>query len=105
MKINDPFGRMERRHQIGYEAVRDSMLRNNINTPAAARGIIKDTQKRAVKFVAAAVVIAVLTYLLLPKTIIVVGPAALLIGAWVVNWTINAARYINRYIDEELSGR
>ncbi|MEJ2056629.1 MAG: hypothetical protein P8X39_02175 [Desulfofustis sp.] len=105
MKINDPFGRMERRHQIGYETVRDSMQRNNISTPEAAREIIKDTKKRALKLVAAAVAIATLTYLLLPKAIIIVGAAAVLTGAWVINWTINGERYINRYIDEELGGR
>lgn len=105
MKINDPFGRLERRHQIGYEVVRDSMLRNNIDTPEAARRIMRDTKKRAWKFVSAATAVAALTYLLLPGAIIIVGAAALLAGAWVVNWTMNGARYINRYIDEELSGR
>ena len=104
MNINDPFGRLARRHQLGYEAVRDSMVRNNINTPEAARGIIKDTKKRALKFSAALVVIALLTYLLLPRSIIIVGGAAVVIG-WVINWTINAERYISRYIEEELSGR
>jgi len=105
MKLNDPFGRMERRHQVGYEAVKDSMVRNNINTPEAARKIIKDTKKRALKFVAAALVIALLTYLLLPGAIIIVGAAALLLGAWVFSWAVNGERYISRYIDEELNGR
>ncbi len=105
MKINDPFGRLERRHQIGYEAVRDSMARNNIDTPEAARGVIKDTKKRALKFIAAAAVIALLTYLLFPRAIIIVGGVAVVIGAWVISWTINGERYISRYIDEELGGR
>lgn len=105
MKLNDPFGRMERRHQVGYEVVKDSMVRNNIDTAEAARGIIKDTKKRALKFVAAALVISLLTYLLLPRAIIIVGAAGLLLGAWVFNWTVNAERYISRYIDEELNGR
>jgi len=105
MKINDPFGRLERRHQIGYEAVKDSMVRNNIDTVEAARGIIQDTKKRALKFIAAAAVIALLTYLLFPRAIIIVAGLAVVIGAWVISWSINGERYISRYIDEELGGR
>ncbi|MGI9537631.1 MAG: hypothetical protein ACR2PB_11210 [Desulfocapsaceae bacterium] len=103
MKLNDPFGRMERRHQVGYEAVRDSMFRNNIDTVTGARTIIKDTKKRAFKFVVAAIVAGLLTYLLLPKALVAVGAVIALAGAWVTAWTINGERYINRYIEEELS--
>lgn len=104
MKLNDPFGRLERRHQVGYEAVRDSLVRNNITTPEAARRIIKETKMRALKFLGAAIVIALLTYLLLPGAILIVGAVAVLAGAWVISWTINGERYITRFILEELSG-
>ncbi len=104
MKLNDPFGRLERRHQVGYEAVRDSMVRNNIDTPAAARKIIRDTKMRALKFLAAAAAAPLLTYLLIPRAILVVAPIAVLGAAWVISWTINGERYIRRYIDDELSG-
>lgn len=104
MKLNDPFGRLERRHQVGYETVRDSLNRNNIDTVEGARTIIKDTKKRALKFVVAAIAVALLTYLLLPKALLVVGGVIVLAVAWVIAWTINGERYINRYIEEELSG-
>lgn len=104
MKLNDPFGRLERRHQVGYEAVRDSLNRNNIDTVEGARTIIKDTKKRALKFVVAAIAAGLLTYLLLPKALLVVGGVIALAVAWVIAWTINGERYINRYIEEELSG-
>jgi hypothetical protein len=103
MKLNDPFGRLERRHQVGYEAVRDSLNRNNIDTVEGARTIIKDTKKRALKFVVAAIAAGLLTYLLLPKALLVVGGVIALAVAWVIAWTINGERYINRYIEEELS--
>ncbi len=104
MKLNDPFGRLERRHQVSYEAVRESLNRNNIDTAEGARTIIKDTKKRALKLVVAAIAAALLTYLLLPKALLVVGGVIVLAVAWVIAWTINGERYINRYIEEELSG-
>ncbi|MEJ2133722.1 MAG: hypothetical protein P8X86_00590 [Desulfofustis sp.] len=104
MKINDPFGRMERRHQAGYEALRDSLTRNNIDTVEGARKIIRDTKMRAVKFVIAAAGALLLTYLLAPGFLIGIGAVAVLTGAWVISWTINGERYVRRYIEEELSG-
>jgi len=104
MKLNDPFGRLERRHQVGYETVRDSLNRNNIDTVEGARTIIKDTKKRALKLVVTAIAAGLLTYLLLPKALLVAGGVIVLAVAWVIAWTINGERYINRYIEEELSG-
>ena len=103
MKLNDPFGRMERRHQVGYEAVRDSLTRNNIDSVDGARKIIRDTKMRALKFVIGAAAALGLTYLLVPSFLIGVGAVVVLAGAWVIAWTVNGERYVNRYIEEELS--
>ncbi|NNF45532.1 MAG: hypothetical protein HKN69_02065 [Desulfofustis sp.] len=103
MKLNDPFGRMERRHQIGYETVRDSLHRNRIYTEEGARKIIRDTKMRALKFVVGAGALLLLTYLLLPSFLIGVGAVVVLAGVWVVTWTVNGERYVKRYIEEELS--
>lgn len=103
MKLNDPFGRMERRHQVGFEAVRDSLRRNNVDTVEAAQKIIKDTKIRALKFLALAVVVLLLSYLLIPGAMLAVAAVVILAGAWVIAWTINGERYIKRYIQEELS--
>ena len=103
MKLNDPFGRMERRHQVGYEAVRDSLSRNNVDTVEAAQKIIKDTKIRALKFVGIAAVALFLSYLLFPGAMLAVAAIIILAGAWVIAWTINGERYIKRYIEEELS--
>jgi hypothetical protein len=103
MKLNDPFGRMERRHQVGYEALRDSLHRNKIDTEEGARKIIRDTKMRALKFVVGAGAVVLLTYLLLPGYLIGVGAVAALAGAWVIAWTVNGERYVKRYIEEELA--
>ncbi len=104
MDINDPFGRMKRRHQTGYEALRGSLTRSNIDTEEGARKIIRDTKMRALKFVVGAAAVLLLTYLLVPGFLIGVGAVIVLAGAWVITWTINGERYVNRYIDEELTG-
>lgn len=104
MNINDPFGRMKRRHQTGYETLRDSLNRNNIDTVEGARKIIRDTKVRALKFVVAAAAVLLLTYLLVPGYLVGVGAVIVLASAWVITWTINGERYVNRYIDEELAG-
>jgi hypothetical protein len=94
---------MERRHQVSYEALRESLHRNKIDTVEGARKIIKDTRRRALKFVVGAGAVLLLTYLLLPSFLIGVGAVVVLAGAWVINWTVNAERYVKRYIEEELS--
>ena len=58
---------------------------------------------RALKFVVGAGAIVLLTYLLLPGFLIGVSAVAVLAGAWVIAWTINGERYVNRYIEEEIT--
>ena len=104
MDINDPFGRMKRRHQTGYEALRGSLTRSNIDTEEGARKIIRDTKVRALKFVIGAAAVLLMTYLFLPGLLVGVGAITILASTWVFIWTINGERYVNRYIEEELSG-
>ncbi len=104
MKLNDPFGRLERRHQVGYEALRDSLNRNKIDTVEGARKIIRDTKVRALKFVAGVGAVLLLTYLLAPGYLVGVGAVGVIAGAWAISWTVNGERYVKRYIEEELSG-
>ncbi len=102
MKFNDPFGRVEHRHQIGYESMRDSMRRAGIDTPQAAREIIKQSKKRALKFLGAGMIL-LLSVIWLPAIATPMAFAlAVLLVIWVVSSTLNGQRYIQRYIDEEL---
>lgn len=101
MKLNDPFGRMERRHQVSYLAVRDSLQRGGVDTEEAALRVIKDTRMRAVIFIGGAAVITALTALIFPGALLIVGAFTLLLSAWVISWTINGKRYVKRYIEED----
>lgn len=102
MKFNDPFGRMEKRHQTGYESLRDSMQHGGIDTAEAARDVIRKTKIRALKLVVLCLLAIVLVAWLLPDALLGTMCVAFLIGVWLVTWTINGERYIQRYIKEEL---
>jgi len=102
MKLNDPFGRMERKHQRGYELMRDAMRKSGVNTPHAAQEIIKQSKTRAMKFLAIGVALFFLVILLVPKAMVVAFCMLLFLVLWVFTSMINGKRYIERYIDEEL---
>jgi hypothetical protein len=103
MKLNDPFGRMARRHQTGYESMRAVLQNAGIETPEAARAIIRKTRVRAVKFLAVCLVLFLLSAWLLPNGLVVSLFFAILVAVWVVTWMINGKRYIDRYIEEDLN--
>lgn len=102
MKLNDPFGRMAMRHQLGYESMRDTMRNSGIDTPNAAWEVIRQSKKNALKYIGTGIAVLLLVTCLLPKAIPVTLSLALFLVAWVVNSTINGRRYVQRYIDEDL---
>ncbi len=102
MKFNDPFGRLENRHKLGYESMRDTMRNNGIETPEEAWEAIKQSKKHALKYMITGAVVLLLVTLVLPKMLPVTLSLALFLVVWIVSSTINGQRYIQRYIDEEL---
>lgn len=105
MKLNDPFGRMARRHQTGYESMRAVLQNAGITTPEAAREVIRKTRVRAVKFIAVCLVLFLLSAWLLPNALVVSVFFSVLIIVWVATWMVNGQRYINRYIEEDLQNK
>lgn len=103
MKLNDPFGRMEKRHQLGYQSMRDTMRHSGIDTPEAAREVIHQSRNVALKYTAIGMAALLLLTLLFPKSILVTLSLALFLVVWVAKSTINGQRYIQRYIKEELN--
>lgn len=103
MKLNDPFGRLESRHQIGYESMRDTMRSSGINTQQAAQEFIKQSQKRASKIIGMIILLLLPLMWLLPKAMPVTVSLALFLVVWVAVSNINGKRYIQRYIDEDLT--
>ena len=105
MKLNDPFGRLESRHQIGYESMRDTLRSSGIDTPQAALDVITQSKKRALKFLSVGILLVVPAVWLLPKLMPLTISLALFFVVWVVHSNMSAQRYIPRYINEDLSKR
>jgi hypothetical protein len=102
MKLNDPFGRMARRHQAGYEAMRDALRRSGTETAEAAWAIYTQAKKRGLNFIGIGSAILFLVTIILPQALPITLSLALLLIAWVISSTINGRRYIERYINEDL---
>lgn len=103
MKLDDPFGRMQDRHQRGYEAMCVALRGSGINTPDAAREIIRQSKKRAQSYIGLAMAVFLLVALLWPEGIAVTISLAFFFTAWLVISARNGQRYIHRFIDEELN--
>lgn len=102
MNFNDPFGRMARRHQAGYEAMRDALLRSGIETPEAAWEIFSQAKRRGLNFIGIGSAILLMVTVILPQALPITLGLGLLLIAWVISSTINGRRYIMRYINEDL---
>ena len=105
MKFNDPFGRLENRHQLGYESMRDTMRNNGIDTPDEAWETIRQSKKRALKCISIGTAVLLLVTWVLPKLMPVTLSLALFLVVWIASSTINGQRYIQRYIDDELESK
>ncbi|BHH83044.1 hypothetical protein [Desulforhopalus sp. 52FAK] len=103
MKLNDPFGRMASRHQLGYEAMRDTLRKNGINTASEAMEIIDRSKKRAVQYISVAVVVLLLLTVISIKWLPVTFSLGVFFSVWIITSTTNGQRYIKRYIDEDLA--
>ena len=105
MKFNDPFGRIENRHQLGYESMRDTMRNGGIDTADKAWEIIRQSKKRALKYMSMGMAVLLLVTLVLPKLMPVTFSLALFLVVWIASSTRNGLRYIKRYIDDELESK
>jgi uncharacterized membrane protein YccC len=102
MKLNDPFGRLESRHQKGYESMRSALRDAGIVTPQAAAEVMSEAWRRGLTVVAVGLLLLVFVSLLLPKLVPLTLGLGLFLLVWVGTSTINGRRYIKRYIKEEL---
>ncbi len=105
MKFKDPFGRLEKRHQLGYESMRDTMRNSGIDTPDEAWETIRQTKKRALKYMSLGTAVLLLVTWVLPKLMPVTLSLALFLVVWIASSAINGQRYIQRYIEDELESK
>ncbi len=105
MKLNDPFGRLEKRHQASYEMMRDAMQRGGIVTEQAAQDVIVQSKNRSLKFLSVVLVILFLLLILVPQYMPLLACLAIIMIIWAVRSMISGKRYVDRYIKEEIQGR
>jgi hypothetical protein len=103
MKLNDPFGRLEKKNQANYEMMRDAMKKGGIDTVPAAQDIITKSKNRSLKFMAVVMALLLIGFALKPHLWAGFLCMAMLIAAWTGKSILNGRRYVERYIKEELS--
>ena len=105
MKLNDPFGRMARRRETEYEAMKSSLYKNGINTPAKARKLLRDSRERIYKTAGVVGVVCIPLIVAFPKAFLVNLSLTLLILVMCFKALAGGKGHIERYIEEELSGK
>ena len=104
MNMNDPFGRLARRRQTEYEAMKTSLQKSGIDTPEKARELVRESRERIYKTAGIAVVVCILLVAAFPQLLPVAVCLAVLVLVLCFKSLVNGKGYIERYIEEELSG-
>lgn len=105
MKLSDPFGRMEKRHQANYEMMRDAMQKGGIRTVQAAQDVISQSKTRSLKFMSVVLAVLFLAVCVVPHIMPALVCLAVILILWTVNSIASGKRYVDRYINEELLGK
>ena len=102
MKLNDPFGRMEKKHQAAYQMMREAMRNGGVTTVEAAQDVIKRSKNRTFKFLAVVLAVLLLILALFPRYMAAIACLAVIFIVWGIKSMVNGRGYVQRYIDEEL---
>ncbi len=103
MKLSDPFGRMERRHQAGYESMKKALIEGGITTRTGALATMKASRYQVIRVLFFSLVISVLLSLLFPSAMLLFGALLIFISVLAITSYLNGKRYTYRYIEEELN--
>ncbi|MCW8905783.1 MAG: hypothetical protein OQL28_00910 [Sedimenticola sp.] len=103
MKLNDPFGRVERRKENSYQSLRQSLLESGVDRREAAEALLKGMLKRALIGALVLLSLVAILVLLLPQSRAAILLVGLVILLWLLASTLNAYGLIRRYIAEELA--
>ncbi|MCL6416839.1 hypothetical protein MIB92_14355 [Aestuariirhabdus sp. Z084] len=103
MQLNDPFGRMATKRQREYEVVRESLQGSDVTTPEAGQDLLNNIRQRGKWMMGLAVPVALVPSVIVPQFALAFIVTGVLFIAWTFTTTRNGLRYVQRYIDEELS--
>jgi hypothetical protein len=102
MNLNDPFGRLQRRDQAGYDSLRQQLQDAGIDSAEAVQQLMANTRRNVLRFIAILVLSALVLLGLLPKLAPVTLSLALLLLVVAGNALIKGQRHLQRYVAEEL---
>ena len=102
MKLNDPFGRLERRNQANYEMMREAMKRGGIQTEEAALNVIEVSKRRLFRFLAILLAVLLVIVCIFPQSWPIILTRAGMVVIWAIKSIKSGRRYVERYIKEEL---
>jgi hypothetical protein len=101
-RLNDPFGRLQRRDEAGYATVKAALVRAGVRDREAVERAIARTRARVAVFIAVVGAVLVPAAALWPRAAPVTLALGVLLVAFAVNSLIKGTRHFKRYIDEEL---
>lgn len=103
MNINDPFGRLQAKHQRNYESLCLSLQKAGLTDRADAQALLEKLRRRGIWGVAFIVPVSLILALVLPELrFFVLGCGALLVF-WLIKTCLNSQEYVKRYMREELA--
>ncbi|MEH6628639.1 MAG: hypothetical protein V7739_19545 [Motiliproteus sp.] len=103
MNINDPFGRMQSRHERNYESLCRSLRKAGLTDKAEALKLQDNMVKRCKIGLAIIIPFTLVLAALLPELWMFTLLFGAAISTWLYNLTKRGKKYVERYIKEELA--
>jgi len=103
MNINDPFGRMQDKHQRHYESLSLSLKKAGLTNRADAEALLVKLRRRGIWGLALIVPVTLLLALALPELRLFVLVCGVLLAFWLSKTSVKSQEYVKRYIREELA--
>ncbi len=103
MNINDPFGRMQDKHQRNYESLCLTLQKSGLTNRADAQALLEKLRRRGIWGLVFIVPVTLLLALVLPELRLFVLACGVLLAFWLSRTSVNSQEYIKRYIREELA--
>jgi hypothetical protein len=101
MKLDDPFGRMQRRDEADYEALKAALKRAGVRNADGARRVLAQSQRNALLFCAAVLMTGLLGAGLLPALAPAILALALLLLAVAIKALVKGRGHARRLLAEE----
>jgi len=103
MNINDPFGRMQDKHQRNYESLCLTLQKAGLTNRADAQALLEKLRWRGIWGLVFIVPVTLLLALVLPELRLFVLACGVLLVFWLSRTSVNSQEYVKRYIREELA--